>query len=120
MITIRGFEVTTDPENALGTTVTTSDACGLSATEVTIPPHANGSKNSTHSNAPTKKRKLGTICEKEAFSGAESTKKYTIKNRTKNNSQKKQQYRDYQTKRTRTAVLSQHVNISGLSELTAL
>jgi hypothetical protein len=57
---------------------------------VTTPPHANGSKNSTHSSAPTKKKKLGMICEKAAFSGAESTKKIHKKRaEQQNNSQKK-------------------------------
>jgi len=88
--------------------VTTSDACELLATEVTTPPHANGSKNSTHSSALTKKRALGTICERMAFSGAESTKKYTKKEEQNNKitAKKEQKYRDYSTNKHKIAVLS--------------
>merc|ERR1712127_722221 len=67
--TTRDSEATTDRENALGTTATTSGACEFLAIEATIPLRANGSKSSTRFSALIKKRELGMICGKTVFSG---------------------------------------------------
>ena len=76
MITIPDFEGTTDLENVLGTTVTTSDACECQETEAMTPPHVNGSKNSTPTSVPTKRKKHGMISEKPESSGDEFTNLY--------------------------------------------